>query len=143
MNELINKLNEMSDAFKVQTQEQYSNGTLSKRIEEEIFPLAYKVGGETWKQINTIWYSSQMASKEMVSLALEMLASLLYINENNVAKTKVSEDVYVINVYDRGATEPRLTEVHKNKDKAHKVKCDLSANEQNFMVVMQKVGVSK
>lgn len=80
--ELTNKLNELSDAYKGQTQEQYNRGELSRRIEDEIFPLAIKADGKTWQQVNTIWISSRMASKEMVSLALEMLASLIYIKEN-------------------------------------------------------------
>ena len=82
--ELSNVLNELADAFKGQTQAQYSTAELSKRIETEAFPLAYKIGGETWTKVNTIWYSSQMADKSMVALALEMLATLLFLMEKGL-----------------------------------------------------------
>ena len=76
--ELEIKLLELSDCFKVQTQKEYSKGTLAKRIEEEAFPLAYNLGEHTFKSISTIWNSCRIASKEMVSLSLEMFANELF-----------------------------------------------------------------
>ena len=81
MDELIFKLNEMSDLYKQETQEQWRKGTLSKKIVDEVMPLAMKVGGSTFDQVNIIWSSSRMADKHMVSLTLELLASNLYISE--------------------------------------------------------------
>jgi len=83
--ELADVLNELADAFKGQTQEQYNSMELCKRIETEAFPIAYKIGGETWKKVNTIWYSSRMADKTMTALGLELLATLLYIQVKGLA----------------------------------------------------------
>jgi len=86
--ELDRKLNRLSDDFKNQTQEEYLNDTNVIKMEKELFPVASKIGGDIWTNVQIIYYNSRMAENGMISLALELLASNIYMGRH-IKKNKV------------------------------------------------------
>lgn len=76
----VTRCRSLAALFKVQTQEQYNEGELCKKLDEDLSLLAIKLDDATGcrleihRSVCTIWGSSRCASNVMVALALSLLS---------------------------------------------------------------------